>query len=123
MLRRVAKAALKPVEDAARSLAPDDPRTASPDLKTSIVTSTRLTKRQAKAARKEGKSSIEMYTGTKDKAAVPQEFGTVNHGPQPFMRPAWDSNKDGVLKHVGEQLGSEIEKAAARLAKKRAKAG
>lgn len=119
VLRRVSKAALKPVEDTARSLAP----VADGQLRDSIVTSTRLTPRQAKAAKREGKSSIEMYTGTKNEAAVPQEFGTVNHAAQPFMRPAWDANKEGVLRHVGEQLGGEIEKAATRLAKKRAKAG
>lgn len=119
VLRRVAKAALQPVASAAQALAP----VREGQLQEQIVTSSRLTKRQAKTARKEGKSSVEMYAGTKNKAGILQEFGTVNHGPQPFMRPAWDSNKDGVLTYVGEQLGGEIEKAAARLAKKRAKAG
>lgn len=117
VLRRVARAALKPVEDAARSLAP----VADGTLRDSITTGTRLTKRQASQARRETKSSIEMHTGTSNQAAVPQEFGTAEHGAQPFMRPAWDQNQGQVLEHVGTELGSEIEKTAARGARKAAK--
>lgn len=41
--------------------------------------------------------------------------------PQPFMRPAWDEKKDEVLELIRTELGDEITKAAARLAKKAAR--
>ena len=50
-----------------------------------------------------------------------QEFGTKNHGPQPFMRPAWDAGKDQALDDVKTALGAEIEKAAQRAARKQAR--
>ena len=121
VLRRVADKALQPMAEAARQLAPDDPATTSNDLKASITVGGKLTKRQASLARKDqDKATVTRYMGTADPAGVPQEFGTVNHGPQPFMRPAWDANKDGALKIVADELGPEIERTAARLAKRRA---
>ena len=121
VLRRVADKALQPMAEAARQMAPDDPATTGSDLKASIVVGGKLTKRQAALARKDqNKSTVTRYMGTADPAGVPQEFGTVNHGPQPFMRPAWDAEKDGALKIVADELGPEIEKTAARLAKRRA---
>lgn len=51
------------------------------------------------------------------------EFGSVNNAPQPYLRPAWDANKQKVLDSIGETLGDEIMKTAKRLARKAAKAG
>ena len=51
-----------------------------------------------------------------------QEFGTKDQPPQPFMRPAWDAEKRGVLEGIKDDLWAEIKKAAARLAKKALKA-
>jgi hypothetical protein len=51
-----------------------------------------------------------------------QEFGAPQHGPQPFMRPAWDGGKMAMLEGLKDDLWKEIEKAASRLAKKLAKA-
>ena len=43
----------------------------------------------------------------------------IGHVPaKPFMRPAWDTNKGGVLRTIGREIGPRIEKEAARLAKK-----
>lgn len=121
VLRRVGIKALQPMAETARGLAPDDPATGGNDLKNSITVGTKLNKRQAGLARKDqDKALVTVYMGTADPAGVPQEFGTVNHGPQPFMRPAWDSDKDGALKIVAGELGPEIEKTAARIAKRRA---
>ena len=53
---------------------------------------------------------------------VQQEFGNVNHPAQPFMRPAWESNKERALTMVAAALGAEISKTAARIAVKAAKA-
>jgi len=51
-----------------------------------------------------------------------QEFGTVHNGPHPFLRPAWDAEKDKVLAGLKDDLWAEIEKAAKRIARKAAKA-
>ena len=47
------------------------------------------------------------------------EFGTVNHPPHPFMRPAWDElTPEPMISMIGETLAEEIEKARSRLARK-----
>lgn len=43
------------------------------------------------------------------------EFGSVKDAPQPYMRPAWDGNKDQALSIIKAELGSEIIKAARRV--------
>lgn len=55
------------------------------------------------------------------RAAVPQEFGTSLHSPKPYMRPAWDQKSSGMLETIRETLKVEVDKAAARAAKKAAK--
>lgn len=121
VLRRVADKALQPMAETARSLAPDDPATSEHDLKASIVVGGKLNKRQARLARKdENKALVTRYMGTNDPAGLQQEFGNVNHGPQAFMRPAFDSHAAGAVKIVATELGPEIERTAARLAKRRA---
>lgn len=49
------------------------------------------------------------------------EFGTELTAPQPYMRPAWDEKQDAALDIIKAELGNEIEKSAARMAKKAAK--
>jgi HK97 gp10 family phage protein len=121
VLRRVADQALQPMAEAARQLAPDDPDTQGRDLRASIAVGGKLTKRQAAIARKDqNKATVTRYMGTADVAGVPQEFGTVNHGPQAFMRPAFDQHALGAIDIVAKELGPEIEKTAARIAKRRA---
>lgn len=113
-LRRVLKLAAAPVQAAARDKAPK----LTGQLEGSIITGTKLTRRQAQTARKEGKSSSEIYVGTSDPAGVPQEFGTFKEGAQPFMRPAWDETQDEALTIISTELGNEIEKSRQRLARK-----
>lgn len=120
VIRRTLQKALQPMAETARQLAPDDPETGGNDLKASIVVGTQLNKRQAREARKRGKAFVEVYMGTADPAGVQQEFGNVNHGPQPFMRPAFSQHAESTLRSVGPELGPEIERTAARLAKRRA---
>jgi HK97 gp10 family phage protein len=116
-LRRVLKRAAQPIVVAARDKAPKLTRT----LEQSIIAGTKLTKRQAKFAKKEGKSSSEIHVGTSDPAGIPQEFGTFKEGAQPFMRPAWDAEQDQSLTIITESLGDEIEKSRHRLAAKAAR--
>lgn len=125
VLRRVLLKRGQPLADAMEAKAPDDPATGGMDLKTSIGVSTKLSKRQAGLHRKmfkDDKASVEVFVGA---GPVPhahlQEFGTINHGPQPFARPAWDSGKGPLLAGLKDDLWSEVEKAAKRLAKKQAR--
>lgn len=138
-LRRVLKRAGQPIADRASDLAPDDPSTGSPDLHTSIIVSptiknevgksafasvmksggsvgeARAALRDARRASGEG-SFAEMFVGPDAKQfyAHLQEFGTVNHAPQPFMRPAFEEKKGEALDIIKRDLGAEIAKSAAR---------
>lgn len=121
VLRRVGTKALQPMAETARRLAPDDPATPNPDLESSIAVGTKLTARQSRLARKEqGKALVTVYMGTSDPAGIQQEFGNVNHGPQPFMRPAFDQHAEEAIGIVAKELGPEIERTGVRLAKRRA---
>lgn len=127
VLRRVGLKALAPFVEKWKSLAPVDADPASTPnrppgtYRDSIHAGTKLNASQAKTARREGKSFAEVYAGTNDPAGVQTEFGNVHQGAQPAGRTAWDATQDEVLKQIGEQLGPEIEKSAARLARRRAR--
>lgn len=115
VMRRVLKTHGAAIAKRAQELAPED----AGDLRESIVVSTKLTKRQRKMHRKASKDDVEVYIGANDAPhAHMQEFGTKNHPPQPFMRPAWDAAKGMILTGIRKDLWSEISKAAARLARK-----
>lgn len=123
-LTRIAVAALKdefvPV---AKSLAPDDPATQGNDLKASIIAgpASKLNARQKKLnKRRDDRSFGEGFAGTNDPAGMQQEFGNVNHGPQAFMRPAWDQTQKPLIDHVAKNAWPEVEKTALRAAKRKA---
>lgn len=117
VLRRILKKRAKPIADDAKALVPRD----EGDLQESIGVSTKLSKRQAKLHRKQGRDAVEVFVGA---GALPQahlvEFGSEHNQPKPYMRPAWDANKSSVLDDIGKDLGKEIQKAAIRLAKRKA---
>lgn len=48
-----------------------------------------------------------------------QEFGTVHHAPQPFLRPAFDSNVTGAIEAMKTTGKRRIESAARKAAKVR----
>jgi len=125
VLRRTLLKAGEPLADEMRNLAPDDPGTSGSDLKSSIAVGTKLSSRQAKLHRrqfKDDKAFAEAFVGPgPDPAAWNQEFGNVNHGPQSFARPAWDGKQREVLEIIKTETWKEIEKAAARLARKNAR--
>jgi HK97 gp10 family phage protein len=92
-------------------------------LKGSINVSTRLTRRQKKRHKNGGPNDVEVFIGPgSDPAAHNQEFGNRYQPAQPFMRPAWDATKMGVLEGIKDDMWAEIEKAAQRLARKAARA-
>ncbi|UIJ43722.1 HK97 gp10 family phage protein [Sphingomonas cannabina] len=140
VLRRTGLAALVPFVDAVKRLAPVDEPSATPDrpagkYRDSWHTGTRLNKNQARQARKEGKSFVEVYAGTDDPLGILLEYGTGereqkstgretgNVDPHPHGRPAWDETSGQVLENVKYGLGAEIDKAAKRLARKAARKG
>lgn len=144
VLHRVLRRAAEPIAEKARQLAPDDPATGAPDLRTSIAVSSKLrnpvgkaefaavmraggSKAEARAALREARragstSFAEMHVGPSQGGGhgVLQEFGTVHHAAQPFMRPAWEAHKEQALDIIKRDLGDEIDKAAKRAAKRAA---
>lgn len=121
VLRRSLKKAAEPTAALAASMAPMG---ATGNLAASVQYGTKLTKRQAGLHRKmfrDDKASVEGFVGANDPAAVPQEFGTINHGPQPFLRPAWDQDAMALLDRLGEQLAVEVEKSVKRARAKAAR--
>jgi len=126
-LRRTGLKALEPFVRSVKAKAPidEDPKSspgrAPGTLRDSYHAGTRLNRSQAKAARKEGKDFSEVYAGTNDPAGVQTEFGNVHQAAQPHARPAWEETQDETLKIVGDELGKEIEKSRARLARKAAR--
>jgi len=117
VLRRTLKEAGEPIAKTARSLAPKHDM----HLSESVDVSTKLSRRQRGLHKKE--SPVEMFIGPgPDPAAHLQEFGSgPGHHAQPFLRPAWDQNKDKALDTIANLTWVEIEKTAKRLAKKAAK--
>ena len=121
VLRRSLKKAAEPMAALAESLAPRGP---TGNLAASVSYGTKLTKRQAKLHRKmfrDDKASVEGFVGANDPAAVQQEFGNENHGPQPFMRPAWDQDAMPILDRLGKELAVEVEKSVKRARAKAAR--
>ena len=123
VMRRVALARLEPMAEEARRLAPVE----DTELRDSIAVSTKLAG-YAKRLNKRSKSEAEAHMGPAGNGGTKappqgslQEFGTKNHGPQPFMRPAWDGGKDALLEGIADDFWTEISKAAARKAKKAAR--
>lgn len=112
VMRRVAIKRLQPIADEMRANAPVD----QSDLRDSIIVTTKNPKRNRK------RSEVEAHAGPgRHPQAHLQEFGTAHHAPQPFARPAWDGGKDALLEGIADDFWTEIEKAAARQAKKAAR--
>lgn len=140
LLRALSKAA-QPIADHAQAKAP----VLTGELRDSIVVSTRLAnsvgKREfhevmkAGGTRKEAGAALRAARGTLQGASFAvvyvgptqarskadgikrhaQEFGTVNHPPHPYMRPAWDAEQGVALDIIRRELGNEIIQTARRI--------
>lgn len=121
IMRRALKKAAQPVADLAQGNAPRR----SGALAGGIAVSTKLSKRQKSLHRKmfkNDKAAVEMFVGAgPDPAAHNQEFGNQHNAPQPFLRPAWDQEQNATLDRIGTELWADIDKTAARAAKKAAR--
>lgn len=148
VLTRTLKKAGAPIRDAAQAKAPTDTGALRESIVVSTLKpkghSAKKTafaaamgagasRREAGAAARSAKaganeSFAEAFVGPLEqrtkKAAIKtivQEFGSVDQPGTPYMRPAWDANKNLALDIIKNDLGDEIIKAAKRLAKKAAK--
>lgn len=123
ILKRAGLKALEPVVTTAKGRV----HRRTGELQESIEASDKLSPRQKRLNRQP--STVELYAGPAGDAetkAPPQgtfeEFGTEDHPPHPFLRPAWDTNQSQVLETVKDELGGEIEKATQRAQRKALKA-
>jgi HK97 gp10 family phage protein len=128
VLRRVAKGAVEPMAVAAEAGAPRD----TGNLQISIAVSFKRTRRAGKSrATYQGNGNFRGLRATGVAVAMGPaggsgalsyatwvEFGTSDTRAQPFMRPAWDAHKQGALEHVVQELRVEVDKAAARAARR-----
>jgi len=129
-LRTALTKSAQPVVEAAKRYVPVD----TGELRDSITTGTKLTKNQRRFQLKVGGAQI--FIGAswpKGAHAHLVEFGfmltghepskvRIRHIPaQPFLRPAWDENKDQVLARIGGELWKALLKKARTLARKGAK--
>ena len=127
VLRRVARKGLEPIIEDAKSKV----HFVTGRLLRSLAVSTKLSSAQ-KAVHKDmfasERSSIEMFAGAGNLPwAHMEEFGIKRGGkgvktPHPFLRPAWDAGKLGLLHSIKKNLWAEIKKAADRVARKKARA-
>lgn len=128
VVRRALLKAARPVVEAAKGYAPDDPETAAPDLKSSITATDKLTRRAKQNNPRI--NEVEVFIGPATTAgrlvlnyAAFQEFGTVKQPPHPYLRPAWDSRKGEVEEIFSKELAAEYEKTANRIASRFFKKG
>lgn len=132
VLRRVGKGALQPMADMAQAKAPK--RTGT--LAYSIAVSEKRTKRAKKSTTKfvngqfraSASTGVEVAMGPSAGKGVLyyasfDEFGTVDTPAFAYMRAAWDAGFFPALEYVKDNLWAAVEKASAKFAVKRAKAG
>ena len=113
-----------PMAAIADALAPDDPSDGYDHIRVGV--GTRLTRRQGRMHRRmfrNERSAVEVFVGQvgTHPAAVQQEFGNVNHGPQSFLRPAWDQDRTAMLQRLSAELAADIQRATARAARRAAR--
>jgi len=121
VLRRSLKKAAMPIADAANAMAPSGE---TGEYARSFHYGTRLNKRQSGLHRKmfrDERAAVEGFVGTNDPAGVQQEFGNVNHGPQPALRPAWDQEALPTLDRLGVLLWEEFQRSLARAERRAAR--
>lgn len=120
--RRALRKSAQPMADLAQSMAPrGDTGTLAP----SISVGTKLSKRQRGLHRRmfrNDRAAVEMFVGAGPlSSAHTQEFGTINHGPQPFLRPAFDQEAKPMLERLKAELWDDIQKAVARAERRAAR--
>ncbi|WP_332717345.1 HK97-gp10 family putative phage morphogenesis protein [Pelagibacterium mangrovi] len=73
----------------------------------------------SQAAQHQKESEQEVFVGPDNRPqAVTQEFGTVFHPPQAYMRPAFDAQKHNVVKRIADELMVGVDRAVQRAARR-----
>lgn len=120
--RRALRVAAEPLAKLAAELAP---RGETQRLAGSVSIGTRLSKRQARMHRKmfrNDRAAVELFVGPGPlPSSWTQEFGTARHGPQPFLRPAWDQDQRAMLDRLKVALWDDISRAVARAERRAAR--
>jgi HK97 gp10 family phage protein len=67
-----------------------------------------------------GQTFAEVFVGVEERVAQawPQEIGTVNHAPHPYIRPAIEQRAEDAQRIIETELSGEIERARQRAARK-----
>lgn len=112
----VAPALVKAADDIAdtmRKLAPDDPKTGAPDLRTSIVVTgpgqaTPPYSQPGGAAVVPENAAAITAGNTNVRYAHLQEYGTTRHGAQPFFWPGFRLGRDEAMKKIKRSIGKAI---------------
>jgi hypothetical protein len=129
VLRRVALQSLEPFVAEVKALAPVDadpassPKRPPGTLRDSYHAGTKLSRSQARQAKREGKSSVEVYAGTNDPAGVQTEFGNEHQAAQPHARQAWANSQVQIIAALGAKLWAELDKTRARWVKRTGRGG
>lgn len=125
-LRRAVRRSVEPTAEIMRGMAPR----ASGALAISIGIGTRLAKRQQAQHRRmfrDDRAAVEMFVGPSYNLGAGGrhghllEFGTINMAPQPFVRPAWDQDKDAVLARMKAEIWADIQRTVARAERRAAR--
>lgn len=97
------------IADTASRLVPRD----HGDLQRSISVSPRLTPKEFARFQKVDPGDVVMFVGPDDTGFYGTfvEYGTNDTPAQPFMRPAWDANKEALVQGLAADLATRIEKA------------
>jgi hypothetical protein len=135
--KTLSKALMEAAEPMAKAARAGAPRGATGRLYESIDVAKTLSRRQRQQANRyaaDNPTNATVYVGAKPIGpSILLEFGTTARHwksgkstgsvpARPFMRPAFESEKMGALDLLGKLIWIQIEKAAARIARKTAKA-
>lgn len=139
IMRRILVERGKPIQDMAKRLAPVDTGFLAWSVRTQSRTAggagraafaavmagggdKKAAGSAARAANRAAKMAVEIYIGPNaGPREIIAEYGSSKSTPQPFMRPAWDANKNSLLNNIASDMMDEIRKAIRRKEKKAAK--
>lgn len=123
MAKASGRRALKKAADPILKVYKANTTVASGELVGSETAGTRLNKRQSRLNRtNDSKSAVEVHIGTADPAGIQEEFGNRHQAPHSSLTGAWAAEGgQKATDRIGSELWTDIEKTAARVAKRAAK--
>lgn len=116
VLRKAARKAMKPVEDAMRQGARED----TGSLKASIGMRARAGSRSSRSRavtisvgplkKSRGSGDGKQALNNINNKAISQEYGNAKQSAKPFIRPALDNNKSAILDTLKDEFKKELER-------------